>query len=278
MQDYLLSNLLYISSHTNKTTEICSPLFQTLPVQTFIYKRVYNDGRHFMLCTCNKKYVYDYLNLVKRNEYGKFLHNFIKQSQLNRFSYAIYPEKNNFDCVITLNHQARLSKYAISLCYRDNNNFAETFSYFIELNNTIENFNFILNYLETFKQFSNYFLNLSNKIFNKNNKSGIITPRIKANIKFIEMDNETNKIKLDVQIKKQLQSYGFKSNNITNLTKKELQVANELLKGSYTAKNIARNLYISPRTVEHHLAHLKLKLNCCNKMDLISFFKNYNKP
>lgn len=52
-----------------------------------------------------------------------------------------------------------------------------------------------------------------------------------------------------------------------NLTKKETTIFYYLLKGK-TAKETARILTLSPRTVEHHINTIKYKMQCCNKSQL----------
>lgn len=55
------------------------------------------------------------------------------------------------------------------------------------------------------------------------------------------------------------------------LSKRQADCMNYALLGK-TAKEIARALNLSPRTVEEHLTILKQKLGCSNKMQLISLF------
>ena len=54
-------------------------------------------------------------------------------------------------------------------------------------------------------------------------------------------------------------------------SKRQSDCINYAMQGK-TAKEIARELNLSPRTVEEHLTILKHKLSCSNKMQLISKF------
>lgn len=52
------------------------------------------------------------------------------------------------------------------------------------------------------------------------------------------------------------------------LTNRELEISQKLILG-FSAKEIAVKLYLSPRTVETHIAHIKQKLNCTKRSELI---------
>lgn len=54
----------------------------------------------------------------------------------------------------------------------------------------------------------------------------------------------------------------------TYLTKREIDIAGLVIKGQ-TAKSISQHLFISKRTVEHHLANIKHKFNVSSKEELI---------
>lgn len=53
-----------------------------------------------------------------------------------------------------------------------------------------------------------------------------------------------------------------------NLSKREWDVARNILEGK-TAREIAIQLYISPRTVERHIENIKIKLHCVNKIEIV---------
>jgi len=57
--------------------------------------------------------------------------------------------------------------------------------------------------------------------------------------------------------------------SVCNFTKRERECIDSLLRGN-TASMIAKNLEISNRTVEHHLEHIKDKLGCETKAELLN--------
>jgi len=57
--------------------------------------------------------------------------------------------------------------------------------------------------------------------------------------------------------------------NSLSLTPQEIKVAYHMLNGK-TAKETARLLSISHRTVERHLENIKIKFNCRNKFELVN--------
>lgn len=57
-------------------------------------------------------------------------------------------------------------------------------------------------------------------------------------------------------------------NNIAKISKREKQVL-DLIAFEYTAKEIARELYVSPNTIETHRRNLLMKLKVRNSAGLI---------
>ncbi len=60
-----------------------------------------------------------------------------------------------------------------------------------------------------------------------------------------------------------------KSGSRVLLSKREIECLHYLIKGK-AAKEIARQLDISPRTVELHISHIKNKMNCRTSLELVS--------
>ena len=99
-----------------------------------------------------------------------------------------------------------------------------------------------------------YIWSKSEKSISQKEKNKIILPFHNDKLDFIDNDN-SKLISLNL----------FKQ---TSMTKRQLECAKLLLSGKKTSE-IAASLKLSPRTVEHYLNHLKSKLNCKNKTELI---------
>jgi DNA-binding CsgD family transcriptional regulator len=56
------------------------------------------------------------------------------------------------------------------------------------------------------------------------------------------------------------------------LSDRELEVARELIDGR-RYKEIGERLYISAKTVEHHVAHIKTKLGAASRSEMISVLR-----
>lgn len=63
--------------------------------------------------------------------------------------------------------------------------------------------------------------------------------------------------------------------NGSALTIRELDIVECLLDGQ-TAKQTARQLFISPRTVERHFENIKIKLQCRTKLELVNIIIQNN--
>lgn len=59
------------------------------------------------------------------------------------------------------------------------------------------------------------------------------------------------------------------NNNLAPLSKREKECAHYLIKGMST-KEMAMVLKVSPRTIESHIDHIKTKLNCNTRLQIIS--------
>jgi DNA-binding CsgD family transcriptional regulator len=64
--------------------------------------------------------------------------------------------------------------------------------------------------------------------------------------------------------------------NAPKLTNRQVECCQLLLSGK-TAKEIARQLDLSPRTVEYYLTNIKLKLKCSNKVELVTKLTHFLK-
>ncbi len=70
-------------------------------------------------------------------------------------------------------------------------------------------------------------------------------------------------------------NYSVRLNEVVNLTSREVTCVILLLRGK-TAKEIAKAMVISHRTVEEHLTNIKKKVGCWSKSQLISYIYESN--
>ena len=146
-----------------------------------------------------------------------------------------------------------------------------TFYFATEAKHGIDFNNTYIQNLDKFQLFNNYIKNFikSSKEFTDALSYKIKLPTCRKNIEdhlFLSLYDKAlffeNNIKQNIK-----KLFLDKTNSNTHLTKKELACIHLLRKG-FTAKEIAKHLSISPRTIEEHIAHIKQKLNCANLMQL----------
>ena len=119
--------------------------------------------------------------------------------------------------------------------------------------------NFCINNVEVLKKFTSSF---------KDQAHALLTTAEKNKFHFMQNSNQTA-----AHAMVNLASVPSLAKNSTSykkelLTKRENSVAAHLLQGK-TAKEIGRALLISDRTVEIHLEHIRAKLNCRNKGQIV---------
>lgn len=127
--------------------------------------------------------------------------------------------------------------------------------------------NVLLNHLEFLHQFTFYFKEKASKILKTVDKNRIIIPKkfskVHSQEQGLPCKNETIHLQKIFNVKK------MHLDNGVSLSARELACA-KLLRQGKSARLIAEVLFLSPRTVETHLQHLKEKLHCHTKAELIS--------
>jgi DNA-binding CsgD family transcriptional regulator len=61
---------------------------------------------------------------------------------------------------------------------------------------------------------------------------------------------------------------------VVRLSEQEERVARMVLDG-HTHKQIGAVLFVSPKTVEHHVAHIRTKLGCTNRAEMLAALRDY---
>lgn len=224
--------------------ELGAPLFSLLPITVYSLRRFYNDGRFFYLCSDIKWLTHYYQQGY--HLLGDF-QNHLNSSSSIKYSLWDYwdsQDKNYWtvigDAMQNFGYGHGLSIVKISSSHID------IFNPSTNRHNSSIN-NIYLNNLESINNYLSHLLIRADSFFNKVSINSFYEP---------------------YQINSHLQSNEQK---IKKITYREFQCL-ELLGKGMTMKNIAKKLSCSARTVETHLVHLKDKLGCAYKEDLINFY------
>src|SRR3989339_379733 len=149
----------------------------------------------------------------------------------------------------------------------------ENYVEFFFFGSTPENYfinNVYLNNIEIFETFIRHFKLTAKRSIKKADQQRITYPE-EAGDQTILISDEIQKLKINLNrlsyYPNILQPNFPELKNI--LTSKELEVSSYVIFG-LSAKEIAKEMEISHRTVEKHIDHLKEKLNCKNQKKLIS--------
>jgi len=122
--------------------------------------------------------------------------------------------------------------------------------------------NQLLNAMHLLEHFTIYFLNQAHELIQASSKTPLVKPWLNSKMpgKIETILSSTTVIDEHVFIKDtQLKEFYVKNNHIEEkLSERELSCAKYLIKG-FSAKEIARILELSPRTVETFIVRLKLK-------------------
>ncbi len=237
---------------------ICQPLFDKLNLAYFNYSRIYPDG--------------SFLGLMSSREYAQiFIENMHRAKILSP-----KPRANlKAETVISLWSQraepwvmkalADLGIYHPIMFSEVGAEFTENFVFASKHDRalTIENY---FNNLLTLQRFRDYFRSVADKIIAKadqlDNRIFLAQKHHPFDLEdFIEPFNPDAKDNTKFQIGK---------HNV-NLTAKQKECLDYLAKG-LSAKEIALRMHISPRTVETHLEHIKIKLNVNFKSELLNLW------
>jgi DNA-binding CsgD family transcriptional regulator len=133
--------------------------------------------------------------------------------------------------------------------------------------------NLLLNNIEYLKRFTFYFKNKAENLLKLADTQRLEIPQKYQTIISHELgipyQNNFKSIHPLPEIKK------IAINNTQSLTSREITCAKLLLQGK-SARLIAEQLFVSPRTVEKHIEHLKAKLGCHDKPALINKLYSLN--
>jgi len=233
--------------------EICKPLFELFQINYFDHARFYPNGNMLLLFS-NR----DYVNF--------FINHPIYKSPTN----YITPGMHLWNSYIDL---AFLGQVKEEFRHDHGLTIAIEKSEYIEIYNfaTIANNNKIydlyLNNQDMLYKFISFFQEKAKKIIAKAERQLIIAPigNMAPEGKHSLSDAYAAFIKLIADTNISQNSF---NKSLSLLSKRESECLSHLAKG-YTAKEIARELSISFRTVEGYIDSIRNKFNCRNRLELI---------
>lgn len=246
--------------------QINSYLEQHFAITHFSYIKCLADGSHFGLNTHNEWLKHFYLNRYK--EYDVFYHSidayvsgvFLWSCIKEQASFIGFREHSGIDHGITLvDKQPKSCEFY---------NFATRHA-----NHAI--INFYLNNLDILWRHTFYFKEKAAKLIKKAEKDRFILPRCnpKKEKSILILDSAQDTFRQQAVSTSPIKRYYLLSGNWdVYLTEPEARSCYYLLQ-SKSIKEIAQLMILSPRTVENHLAKIKIKLDCSTKSELVKKLK-----
>ncbi len=259
----------YSLSSSSQVGEICDAPLNSIGVTYFNYIKINEDGSRELL-TNNAPWIDHFY----KNELYKSV-GVVDIEYLLPRGYFLWSELKNDDAAYSQGRESFNIDNGLSFVIKKNKEtilfiFASTRS-----NDLINNF-YVRN-IDLFKRFILYFSDKGSELIQKASKNKIYLPD-----KQIVADRMLNKI----EINKNMRNEFFNQTNIERffiinqennlyLTKREAECAAYMIDGA-TAKQIAKIMQISFRTVETHFRQIKQKLACSTKEELRKFLIESN--
>ncbi len=246
--------------------KICKDFFRETGITFYNYVRVYHDGSRISL-TSNKSWA---LYVFTHHEKHQIIAETIPPNGHSRYMVWDNDENHRKDSLLTV---AR-SDYNIDHGFTVITAYEGyiEFQYFASTRENQAINNFYVNNLDILNSFGAFFRERASKIIHAAEKEKIIFPGHK--VFWLEEDNNTGKFHQNAYFKT-LREYEVsryylsgKHRNIY-LTKREAQCLTALIDG-LTAKETARLLKISHRTVHIYLESVKQKLGCQRRSELVT--------
>ncbi len=243
--------LTYNSSILDKFHTICGTLFVNSCISSFRYFRVFDDGS-FINLSSDHNWLVDRIEKIPNN--GNCFHKPLCDATEDKATFYLW-DNNAKDPVLDLMKAYNISN-GIS-AYKRKGSSVEAWSFGATNQDTFAG-NFYINNMEFLKSFINHF-NIAGAQLVDSAKRAFFTDS--AMVKPFKNDNESiNSFALNP----------FGSKNI-HLSQREFQCLKLISKGR-TAKEIAIDLHISPRTVETYIHSIKTKLGVNTKSQASDFF------
>lgn len=252
----------------NRLLDICSVLFDNTEIKTFSFMKLYNSGKKLYLCS-NKSWM---VHAITNKLYDDVLqYKYVIQSEPEGLQQKLWNSLNKSPLFDALYHFDIWNGVTF---YQNYDNSFEVYGFSSSRENeTI--IDFYANQSSYIKQFIYHFREKLRRILNLESRRNFTLLDTK------QMHNlQIMRKKDDIIVPKvtNLQNSIYAKRYYTGLGEEYLtsQQYNclRLLAEGKTSKEIAKELALSYRSIEHYLEHIKVKLNLQYKPDLIRFFRS----
>lgn len=237
----------------DRVETISAPLLKNFGITNFGYARIFPDGTMLRL-SADKNWSEKYFSNQFYND--PEFYNFADIPE-NRYQIRYFTNKPNGRAFEALYEH---NLWNIFTLFKRNKEYVEVWFYATD-RNKCEMINFYANNTEVLKNFNEYFLEVNASLLNSVKSDCLIVTELKLfEVKIIESEN----------VQAFLASIGKQAKiNKMNLSEREKECVEHLILGK-SAKEIARVLNISPRTVEVHFRNIKMKTGCKRLSQLIN--------
>ena len=266
-------NIKNLTKHIQLSGEqismICQPLRSHFNISSFVYKRLYSDGRELSLATKP-----DWLESYYGNELYQF--NVLEKEPENYVAgQLLWTQIQTHTPILNAAFEHNIA-HGLTLI-RPQQAYCEL--YYLGFNKEDERAGqLLINNIDLLDKFNSYFKWQAQPLIAKAEQHAIVVKdkyqRNQCSVNSIPCyQNQAMRNGFLNEIYKQGLFIDLGS-HVIELTKRELQIAQQLLQGK-TMREIGDYLFISPRTVEVHMDNLKAKFNVTKKSLLIQMFNKH---
>lgn len=245
---------------SGKIDSIGASFFQKLGITHFGYIKIFKNGTMFRMAN-NKEWTKEFFNKEYYNDSAFYnMRNVSKEKR--RLSLLTGEPKGEHLISLCTNFNI----WNALVVYEKFNEYGELWFFGTSVQNT-EAINFYVNNEIVLKKFTLYFKEKFSDEFNNVNNENIIYSNIKI------LDDEIQEQKNINDFFDEININYYKITDELSISKKEFKCLSYLIQGK-TAKEIARLIGGSFRTIEFHLSNVKQKAHCKKKSHLFEFLLN----
>lgn len=252
-----LSEKHFLFTSSEEMNTVCQPLFDHYKIKYFNYYRYYCDGSLHGLITTPKVMKYHF---NKEHIFSPCIHDNISSKQ---FSYILMPSLNDKFSQVVYDYQSFFDLYHPIYLFEISEYYFDLFIYSYA-GHPSEAINYYLTHMDVLENFKTFFKEKAHHLMKESEKNKIILPE-NMHTNFRKSDTVNHPMR-------HARKYTLECDEgLIELSEREMDCVKCLIKGM-TAKQTAKMLSISHRTVETYRENLKRKTNVTNKYELINKF------